>query len=252
MSTNDQKETKHLLAHSGLTGYRSFYWSMRIFVIVILLGYVIHITIEKAVEYDKDEIISQMFLDNMRTINRLKHEGFARISFLYFPCDLFNFFAKNWLYDRASHATYRDLVIKFSEKKHIENIAKYVEKKDGKQFGEELNNFLLLEKDPMFYHNSIAMHGYKNFIFMTAFIYQFFAFIVIAYLIAFYDRKFPRKYTVCPYKECRKSVLVYGRWICKHCDSKQPKDKFVYEKCTQCGRLQNTETCESCGREFYI
>ena len=58
------------------------------------------------------------------------------------------------------------------------------------------------------------------------------------------------KYSICP--NCNKSILVYERWQCEHCDNFQNKERYIFDKCQICGRFVDIFCCEHCHKEIRI
>lgn len=57
-------------------------------------------------------------------------------------------------------------------------------------------------------------------------------------------------YLPCPY--CNKSVKVYEKWQCPHCDNWQNSERYIIDKCDHCHRHMKSVFCEHCHKEFRI
>ena len=62
--------------------------------------------------------------------------------------------------------------------------------------------------------------------------------------------KYPKKYVVCP--KCDKSILVYTKWTCDHCNNTQKKEHYITNACDHCGREIKSVFCEYCGEEINL
>lgn len=244
-------ENKNKLKHSSLSENKAFYLALRAFFIMVLLFFPIMNLLNKKFTNDTEEIILKIRLKHNEQEYGNSKIRFSNISMLYFPYDIIGSLTDNFIYKNAKYNSCYESIKDFSIYNHIGNIENYTDKIGKNKLCDEIYEWKKKTNNTEF-ENKIIINEAKLMFNTFGLIYLVITCIVILLFVHLYDRKFPKKYTVCPYEDCKKSVLIYGRWICQSCNNKQPYDKFVTDNCFHCGRGQSTELCEFCGREFYL
>lgn len=170
---------------------------------------------------------------------------------MYFPIDIINSVNKKVIYNYAMHDSCIKYIDEYAKYKNIDNIKKYIDSEGEKQFVSEIDSWQRKVNYEEYTKSLVVNEAiYFNKI-LTFFWPLIFGFAFLS-LFLYLNRKMKSKYIICPYKDCKKSILVYGKWICEYCNNKQTTDKFVDESCSFCGRSHGSEMCEHCGRQFYI
>ena len=76
--------------------------------------------------------------------------------------------------------------------------------------------------------------------------------LLLGSILSIFHKIFPLKYVACPNKECDKSILVYTKWTCDHCNNVQTRERYITDKCEHCKRYLETVFCEYCEKEIVL